>query len=128
ASQVNQQLRQTNINAAGGRAEIAGSEQGVRVLGNAQTAYDLSQTQIALPGGRMVRLADIATVKDAYSEQRNIAKLGDQQVISFNVQRAKGASDVSVYNEVWDELHKMQKEDPRVHYSEIFNTVQYTKS
>jgi multidrug efflux pump subunit AcrB len=128
ASEVNNQIRQTNINAAGGRAEIAGSEQGVRVLGNAQTAYDLSQTQISLPGGRMVRLADIATVKDAYSEQRNIAKLGDRQVISFNVQRAKGASDVSVYNEVWDELHKMEKEDPRVHYSEIFNTVQYTKS
>ncbi len=35
AAQVNQQLRQTNLNAAGGRAEIAGSEQSVRVLGNA---------------------------------------------------------------------------------------------
>ncbi|HMJ93984.1 MAG TPA: efflux RND transporter permease subunit, partial [Allosphingosinicella sp.] len=35
ASQVNQQLRLVNMNAAGGRAEIAGSEQSVRVLGNA---------------------------------------------------------------------------------------------
>ena len=99
AAEVNQQLRATNLNAAGGRAEIAGSEQGVRVLGNAQTAYDLSQTQIALPGGRTVRLADIATVKDSYSEQRTLAKLGGRQVISFNVQRAKGASDQNVnYN------------------------------
>ena len=39
AAQVNQQLRQININAAGGRAEIAGSEQSVRVLGNAEDAY-----------------------------------------------------------------------------------------
>src|SRR5213076_1723538 len=38
ASQVNQQLRQINLNAAGGRAEIAGSEQSVRVLGNAKNA------------------------------------------------------------------------------------------
>ena len=128
AAQVNQQLRQTNLNAAGGRAEIAGSEQGVRVLGNAPTAYDLSQTQIALPGGRTVRLADIATVKDSYSEQRTLAKLGGRQVISFNVQRSKGASDVSVYDEVWKELNKIQKEDPRVHFSEIQNRVQYTKS
>jgi len=62
AAQVNQQLRQLNMNAAGGRAEIAGSEQSVRVLGNAQSAFDLSQTQITLPGGRFVRLADIAEV------------------------------------------------------------------
>ncbi len=127
AAEVNQQLRQTNMNAAGGRAEIAGSEQGVRVLGNAQTAYDLSQTQIALPGGRTVRLADIATVKDSYSEQRTLAKLAGRQVISFNVQRSKGASDVTVYDEVWKELHKIEKEDPRVHFSEIQNQVQYTK-
>jgi multidrug efflux pump subunit AcrB len=39
AAQVNQQLRQTNLNAAGGRAEIAGSEQSVRVIGNARTAF-----------------------------------------------------------------------------------------
>ncbi len=48
ASQVNDQLRASNLNAAGGRADIAGSEQSVRVLGNAQDAYQLSQTQIAL--------------------------------------------------------------------------------
>jgi len=127
AAQVNQQLRQTNLNAAGGRAEIAGSEQSVRVLGNARTAYDLSQTQIVVPGGRMVRLADIAEVKDAYSEQRTVAKMNGRQVISFNVQRSKGASEVTTYDEAWAELHKLEKEDPRIHFLEIFNAVEYTK-
>ena len=65
AAQVNAQLRQTNLNAAGGRAEIAGSEQSVRVLGNARDAYGLSQTEIVVPGGRTVRLADIGEVKDS---------------------------------------------------------------
>ena len=128
AAQVNQQLRQLNMNAAGGRAEIAGSEQSVRVLGNAQSAFDLSQTQITLPGGRFVRLADIAEVKDAYSEQRTLAKLNGQQVISFNVQRAKGSSDVSVYDDVWKELHSLEKSDPRIHFYEIDNSVDYTKN
>ena len=41
ASQVNAQLRQTNVNAAGGRAEIGGAEQSLRVLGNARDAYQL---------------------------------------------------------------------------------------
>jgi multidrug efflux pump subunit AcrB len=128
ASQINQQLRQSNINAAGGRAEIAGSEQSVRILGNAPNAYALGQTQIALPGGRFVKLADLGEVKDSYSEQRTVAKQDGRQVVSFEVQRAKGASEVTTYDKAWAELQKVQKENPKVHYSEIFNTVDYTKS
>ena len=80
--QVNQQLSaQVNLNAAGGRAEIAGSEQSVRVLGNADTAYTLSQTQISVGGGRTVRLSDIADVRDLYAEQRSLS----------TVQRSPGA-------------------------------------
>jgi len=127
AAQVNQQLRQTNLNAAGGRAEIAGSEQSVRVLGNARTAFDLSQIQISVPGGRMVRLADLGEVKDAYSEQRTIAKMNGRQVISFNVQRSKGSSEVTTYDEAWKELKKIEQEDPRIHFRETFNAVEYTK-
>ena len=128
ASQVNDQLRASNLNAAGGRADIAGSEQSVRVLGNAQDAYQLSQTQIALPGGRFVKLADLGQVQDSYSEQRTLAKQDGRQVVSFEVQRAKGASEVTTYDKAWAELKKIEKENPKIHYSEIFNTVDYTKT
>jgi multidrug efflux pump subunit AcrB len=127
AAQVNQQLRQTNLNAAGGRAEIAGSEQSVRVIGNAPDAYQLSQTQITVAGGRSVRLADLGEVKDAYSEQRTIAKMNGRQVISFNVQRSKGSSEVTTYDEAWKELRKIEKDDPRIKFREIVNQVDYTK-
>src|SRR5437763_4642528 len=127
AAQVNQQLRQNNMNGAGGRAEIAGSEQSVRVLGNAQDAYQLSQTQIALPGGRFVRLADLGEVRDSNSEQRSIAKQNGRQVVTFSVQRAKGSSEVTAYQNVWKELAKLQGENPKVHFSEVFTTVDYTK-
>ena len=128
AAQVNQQLRQSNMNGAGGRAEIAGSEQSVRVLGNAQDAYQLSQTQIALPGGRFVRLADLGQVKDSNSEQRSMAKMNGRQVVTFMIQRSKGASEVTAYDNAWSELRKLQKENPKVHFSEVFNTVDYTKA
>jgi len=128
AAQVNQQLRQSNLNAAGGRAEIAGSEQSVRVIGNAHNAYELSQTQIALPGGRFVRLADVGEVKDSSSEQRSISKMNGQQVVTFQVQRAKGSSEVTVYDDAWKAMKEVEKQNPKVHFSEIFNTVDYTKS
>ena len=128
AAQVNQQLRASNMNGAGGRAEIAGSEQSVRVLGNAQDAYQLSQTQIALPGGRFVRLADLGEVKDSNSEQRSIAKQNGHQVVTFMIQRAKGSSEVTAYEGVWKELKTLQKENPKVRFSEVFTTVDYTEA
>jgi len=128
AAQVNAQLRQSNMNGAGGRAEVAGSEQSVRVLGNAPDAYALSQTQITLPGGRFVKLADLGEVKDSNSEQRSIAKMNGRQVVTFMIQRAKGSSEVTAYDAAWKELKQLEKENPKVHFSEVFNTVDYTKS
>ncbi len=128
ASSVNQTLRQTNVNAAGGQAEIAGSRQSVRVLGNARSAYDLSQTQIALGGGRTVKLADIAQVRDAYGEIRSIAKINGRQVVTFSVTRARGESDVSVYDGVIEKLEEMEEGNPGIHFTRLFTEVDYTKA
>ena len=123
ASQVNAQLRSINLNAAGGRAEIAGSEQSVRVLGNATNAFALSQTNISVGGGRTVKLADVADVRDAYAEQRTLAKMNGRQVLSFSVERSKGASDVSVYKAAKADLDALAKENPKVRYTELFTSV-----
>jgi multidrug efflux pump subunit AcrB len=128
AAQVNSQLRQSNINAAGGRTEIAGAEQSVRVLGNARDAYALGETNIAIGGGRSIKLSDVAEVRDLYGEQRAISTMNGRQVLSFSVQRAKGASDVKVYDKMWEELRAIQKENPKIHFTELYTTVDYTKS
>jgi multidrug efflux pump subunit AcrB len=127
AAQVNNALRQMNINAAGGRSEIAGSRQSVRVLGNAADAYELSQTQIALGGGRTVQLADVASVTDSYGEQRRIGKVRGKQVVNFSMSRSKGASDVTVYDEAVKVLEKVEKENPGVEFTQLFTSVDYTK-
>src|SRR6185436_286128 len=94
ASQVNLQLRQMNMNAAGGRAQIAGSEQSMRILGNAPSAYQLGQTQISLGNGRTIQLADIAEVRDHFAEHRNYATFNGRQVLALGIQRAKTQPDV----------------------------------
>ena len=127
ATEVNGQLRQVNLNAAGGRAEIAGSEQSVRVLGNAKNAFELGQTQISVGGGRTVKLADIADVRDLYAEQRSISKSGGKQVLSFGFERSKGESDVTVYDDAMKVLDKLHKQNPKVTFRELFTNVDYTK-
>ncbi|WP_374389026.1 efflux RND transporter permease subunit, partial [Sandaracinobacter sp.] len=127
AAQVNNQLRQLNLDAPGGRTEISGSEQAVRVLGGARTAQQLSETRIAIGGGRDIRLADVAQVRDGASEQRAIARLNGRQVTSFGIFKAKGASDVEVYDRMNAKLEELEKQFPGVTFDELFTTVKYTK-
>lgn len=127
ASQVNGVLRQLNVNSAGGKSEIAGSRQSVRVLGNAANAYELSQTDIPLGGGRTVKLSDFAKVEDSYGEITSLGKMAGKPVVTFDITRARGASDVSVYDETVKELEKLKKEHPGIHFKLLFNSVQYTK-
>lgn len=128
ASQVNQTLRQSNVNAAGGQAEIAGSRQSVRVLGNAGSAYELSQTQVSIGGGRAVKLADIAEVRDAYGEIRSLAKIQGRQVVIFGITRARGESDVTVYDGAVEVLQQLEEENPGLRFTRLFTEVDYTKA
>jgi multidrug efflux pump subunit AcrB len=127
ASQVNNQLRTMNLNAAGGRAQIAGSEQSVRVLGNARDAYQLGQTNIAIGGGRTVKLSDIASVRDLYAEQRGYATQDGRQALSFSFQRAKNTSDVTVYQGAIQRLRALEQRNPSVRFVELFNSTEYTE-
>jgi len=127
ASQVNNILRQININAAGGRSEVGGTRQSVRVLGNNSSAYELSQATIPLAGGNTVKLADIANVSDSFGERSSINTLRGKEVVNFSFSRAKGASDVAAYDEAVEILKEIEAENPDVKFTELFTTVTYTK-
>lgn len=128
AVQVNNALRQVNLNAAGGRAEVAGARQSVRVLGNARSAFALGQTQVALSSGRVIRLSDVADVRDSFSELTSIAKFNGKPVVTFSIARARGESDVSVYDSSKAELAKLEKEQGgKIHFTQLFTSVNYTK-
>jgi multidrug efflux pump subunit AcrB len=127
AVQVNQQIRQLNLDSPGGRAQLGGGEQAIRVLGGAHTALQLANTQIMLPGNRFARLSDIATVRDSVGEIRSISRLNGREATTFGVYKAKGFSDVTVLDAVHEELGKIAKENPQVKLTQVFTTVDYTK-
>lgn len=129
AVDVNQQIRSLNLDSPGGRAQVGGGEQSIRVLGGARTAQALSDQLIALPGAgnRFARLSDIATVRDGVGEIRSIARLNGRDAITFGVMKAKGSSDVTVLKAVDKELAKVRAENPQVSMTKVFTTVDYTK-
>jgi multidrug efflux pump subunit AcrB len=127
ASQINNLLRQKNLNASGGQVQIAGSRQSVRVIGNAANAFALGQEQISLGGGRTVKLSDVAEVRDGFGEQRSMAFEKGRQVVTFSMSRAKGASDVTVFDNATVEMENIAKANPGIKFTALFNSVDYTK-
>ena len=126
AQSVSQQLKITNTNQGGGRADFGTGEQAIRTMGDAQTVAKLSATPIALPNGRHVVLSDLGSVTDTSKELRSFSRLGEQQVVTFSVFRAKGASEVSVANTVNAALADIRKAHPEANIKMIDDTVFYT--
>jgi multidrug efflux pump subunit AcrB len=126
AVNVNLQLRTLNLDAPGGRVQVGGGEQAIRVLGGAKTAAQLADTQITLPGGRVARLADIAEVRDSVAEVRALSRLNGRPATTFGVFRSKGSSDVTVLKDVRAEIDKISKEFPQAKLDQVFTTVDNT--
>ncbi|MEI4486174.1 efflux RND transporter permease subunit [Frigidibacter sp. MR17.14] len=126
AATVSQQIRATNADLGAGRAEIGGGEQAIRLLGDAQAVQTLAATTIPLSSGRFVRISDIGTVIDSYEELRSFSRFNGQQVVTFAVFRAKGASEVSVDEVTKRALDAVRTEHPKVQITPVDDTVFYT--
>ncbi|MFG1302437.1 efflux RND transporter permease subunit [Xanthobacter sp. V3C-3] len=128
AAEVSRQLRATNLDVSGGRGEVGTQEQSIRTLAGAPTVEALAETRIALSNGRSVRLGDLGQVVDGAAEQRVFARLDGKSVVAFGVYRAKGFSDVTVYDRVTEELGRLVASHPGITVTEIDTTVRFTKS
>ncbi len=126
ASNVNDQLRTSNIDLGGGRGDLAGQEYSIRALGSADTVEQLAAKPLTLPSGRTVRLDQIGTVTDGATEARAFAMLDGQPVVAFGVFRSTGASDLVAGDGVKDRIEDIVKSYPDATFSLIDDATIYT--
>jgi multidrug efflux pump subunit AcrB len=123
AADISRQLRQTQQEASGGRADIGGVEQSVRTIGTVQSADELARMDVVLSDGRRVRLDQLAAVSDTVGERRSAALLDGRPVVGFEIVRSRGAGEVDVAEGVRAELAKLKSEHPDIAIVEAFNFV-----
>jgi len=123
AADISRQLRQTQQDASGGRADVGGAEQSVRTIATVQTAAELGRMDITLSDGRHIRLDQVATVADTVAEQRSAALLNGKPVVGFEITRTRGAGEVEVAAGVRAEIAKMKAAHPDITFAEAFNFV-----
>ncbi len=127
AVNVSQSLRGTNVDLAGGRAEIGTNDQAIRTLAGAKSLNDLRGTMIPLFGGGAMRLGDLGTVTDTIADRRTFARFNGEPVVALGIKRAKGASDVVVAAAVQKRIDELKAEHTDVDLKLIDTSVEFTK-
>ena len=127
AVNVSQSLRGTNVDLAGGRAEIGKNDQAIRTLAGAKTLNELAGTMIPLFSGGEVRLDDLGTVTDTIADRRTFARFNGEPVVALGIKRAKGASDVVVAGLVQKRIDALKEAYPDVDLKLIDTSVEFTK-
>lgn len=128
AAQVNNALRAANLDSPGGRVQVGGREQTLRVLGSVNTLAALREFTIPTTAGGFVKLTDVADVGDGSSEIRGFARFNGQPVVGVMVMKTRDSSDVAVEDAVIAALKRAETQHKGVTFTKIFSSVDETRA
>src|SRR5256712_3951283 len=111
-AQVVQALQQQNLAAPVGRLSGDLEERTIRLKGRLDTPADFAQLVVSQTGGRVIRLGDVATVRDSTQEARSAAYHDQEDAVGINVVKSKGFSTTSVAANIRKAVAKIQQRLP----------------
>ncbi len=126
AADVSRALRQVQQQSSGGRGQIGGQEQSVRTIATVRQAADLAALPIVLPGGRHLRLDQVATVSDTIADRTQLARRDGKPVVGFQIYRAKGFDETRIAKNVRTKLEQLGAQDPSLRFDQVSGSVDFT--
>jgi multidrug efflux pump subunit AcrB len=121
AADVSRRLKSVQVEAPGGRGDVGGVEQAVRTIATVKTAAELAQIQVPLTDGRQIKLDQVAKVSDTTAELRSQTYLNNDEVVSFEVLRTRGASEIAVAAGVNEAIEELKKANPAINFALAIN-------
>ena len=118
---ISEQLRNNQIESAGGHADIAGGKQPTRVLARVKSAEQLKKVQITSGDGRRLMLGDLGTISDTIEEPTTSAWLDGKEIVGFEISRSRGESEVDVGRRVREMVQKLQQDRPYLKLTETMD-------
>jgi len=94
--EVVQALLLQNLATPVGRLATAEGERSIRLRGRLESPSDFDQIAVVERNGRIVRLGEIASVKDGVEEQRTLAVYNGKEAVGIDIKKATGYSTTDV--------------------------------
>lgn len=111
-AQLSMMLKANNINVPSGFVTESAYDFSVRMPGKYESVEELENTVIKAFNGKVVRIKDVATVRDTFKETDASAFNHVGKDIALLVQKQSGANTVDVVNAVRAEIADIQKDLP----------------
>ncbi len=127
AGDVSQQLARIQVERAGGKAELDGSQQVIRTVGTVADVNALRDFSISLPDGRSVRLSAVAKITDGAADPTQVALLDGKPVVAFSLSRTRGSSEVLVAEGVEAALEALKTSHPGVEFNLVTTVIDETR-
>jgi multidrug efflux pump subunit AcrB len=97
---VEQAISLNNMTVSGGNIDLQGMSRSINVLGEVRNIDELRNIVMTSGSGALVKLMDIATVRDGYKEPENFARFDGQNVITLNVIKKSGENLLSASDKI----------------------------
>ena len=110
--QVIGKLALENVNVSGGHVKDGHTEYLVRTMGEYRDMATMMNTIVAMQGMTPVYLRDVAQVKDAFKEVRNISRTNHRPSVAMMVMKQSGANTVKVVESVNRTLEELRGQMP----------------
>ena len=120
-AQVVQVVQIENLAAPVGRLTGALEERTIRLRGRLETPADFAQLVVSRTADGVVRLGDIATVKDGSEEQRTAALYNGTRAVGIDIKKATGYSTTEVSAAVQTRIAKIRETLPPGTTLEVVN-------
>lgn len=112
-SQVVQALAAQNLAAPVGRLTGLYDERSIRLQGRLLGPADFAQLVVAERNGALIRLGQVADVKDGTEEQRTLALFNGTESVGIDIKMTKGYSTTDVSARILSRVEKLQKALPQ---------------
>jgi HAE1 family hydrophobic/amphiphilic exporter-1 len=109
---VVQALQLQNLAAPVGRVNGALDERAIRLRGRLENPEEFQSLVVAERGGRLVRLGEVANIRDATAEARTLALYNGKEAIGIDIKKSKGYSTTDVASRVRQRLAELEATMP----------------
>src|SRR4051812_10291592 len=110
--QVVQAIMMQNLAAPVGAITGALEEKSIRLRGRMDNVQEFANLIVADRNGRLVRLGEVADVKDATAEPRTLAMYNNTEGVGIDIRKMKGYSTTDVASRIRARLDQLQKTLP----------------
>jgi multidrug efflux pump len=106
---VEQAVSLNNMTVSGGNINLQGMSRSIRVVGEVKDIDEIRNIIVTSSGGAMVKLKDIAVVKDGFHKPENYARFDGKNVVTLNVIKKSGQNLLDASDKIKAIITDMQK-------------------